>query len=139
MSQNKYTTHHLNLIKFDKMNQLFQICWKLKTEEKSVVPPKMIIMTRFHGTADTLAWHFDFQKYGAASLHKFKSVKENEAIRIKFETGEIRVLVTSDIDYVIDLCGVKHVINYDLQYIRNILHCEEYKTNDVFHTEQIRS
>lgn len=139
MSQNKYTNHHLNLIKFDKMNQLFKICWQLKKQENSVVPPKMIIMTRFHGTADGLAWHFDFQGYGAASLHRFKSVKENEETRIKFEKGEIRVLVTSDLDYALNLSGVKHIINYDLQYIRNILHCEEYKTNDVFHTEQIRS
>ncbi|MBD8556548.1 DEAD/DEAH box helicase [Rhizobium sp. CFBP 8762] len=74
----------------------------------------MVFSRTKHG-AEKLMKHLDSVGFKAASIHGNKSQAQRERALQSFKTGEVRVLVATDVAARgIDIPGVTHVYNYDL-------------------------
>jgi len=83
----------------------------------------VLIFTRTKAGADTIARWLTETKHGPVGvLHSDRKQKERDASLASFKSGEIEILVATDIvARGIDISDVSHVVNYDIP-----LHCEDY-------------
>ena len=83
----------------------------------------VLIFTRTKAGADTIARWLEETRHGPIGvLHSDRKQKERDASLASFKSGEIEILVATDIvARGIDISGVSHVINYDIP-----LHPEDY-------------
>jgi ATP-dependent RNA helicase RhlE len=76
---------------------------------------RTLVFTRTKRGADKVAEHLEKHKISAAAIHGNKSQSQRERALDWFKTGEVRVLVATDIAARgIDVSNVSHVINFEL-------------------------
>jgi len=87
---------------------------------------RALVFTRTKHGADRVVRHLQAAGIGAAAIHGNKSQPQRERALGAFRTGEIRILVATDIAARgIDVGGVSHVFNFELpnvaeQYVHRI-------------------
>ena len=87
----------------------------LKRELSSHPEGRTIVFLRTKHGAEKLMKHLDSRGFSTASIHGNKSQGQRERALKAFKTGEINVLVATDVAARgIDVPGVTHVYNYDL-------------------------
>lgn len=78
---------------------------------------RCIVFTRTKRGADKLVRELEHFQFAAAAIHGNKSQNNRERALAAFKSGEIRILVATDIaSRGIDVDGVSHVFNYDLPH-----------------------
>jgi ATP-dependent RNA helicase RhlE len=93
---------------------------------KSTEIDRALVFTRTKHGADRVVKHLEAAGVGAAAIHGNKSQPQRERALAAFRTGEIRILVATDIAARgIDVSGVSHVYNFELpnvpeQYVHRI-------------------
>ncbi len=76
---------------------------------------KAIVFTRTKHRADRVARQLDQARIPAAAMHSNKSQNQRERTLSRMRSGDLRVLVASDIaSRGIDISDISHVFNYDL-------------------------
>jgi superfamily II DNA/RNA helicase len=86
----------------------------LKTETTD----RVLVFTRTKHGADKVVRHLQKAGFGAEAIHGNKSQNQRERVLAQFRTGNLRILVATDIAARgIDVDGVSHVVNYDLPNI----------------------
>jgi ATP-dependent RNA helicase RhlE len=76
---------------------------------------RTLVFTRTKRGADKVAEHLEKSRISAAAIHGNKSQSQRERALDWFKTGDIRVLVATDIAARgIDVSNVSHVINFEL-------------------------
>jgi ATP-dependent RNA helicase RhlE len=76
---------------------------------------RALIFTRTKHGADKVARGLVRAGFGAEAIHGNKSQNQRERVLAAFRTGEVRILVATDIAARgIDVDGVSHVVNFDL-------------------------
>jgi len=87
----------------------------LRQELTSHPEGRAIVFLRTKHGAEKLMKHLDSRGFATASIHGNKSQGQRERALKAFKTGEINVLVATDVAARgIDVPGVTHVYNYDL-------------------------
>ncbi|MDD3444017.1 MAG: DEAD/DEAH box helicase [Zavarzinia sp.] len=92
--------------------------------KQDVVRP--IVFTRTKRGADRVAEHLETYGMTAAAIHGNKSQGQRERALAGFKTGQVKVLVATDIAARgIDIDGISHVVNFDMpnvpeQYVHRI-------------------
>ncbi len=87
---------------------------------------RALVFTRTKHGADKVVKHLNAAGVGCAAIHGNKSQGQRTQALQAFRTGEIRILIATDIAARgIDVSGVSHVFNYDLpevaeQYVHRI-------------------
>ncbi|MFL9825673.1 DEAD/DEAH box helicase [Rhodoplanes sp. SY1] len=79
---------------------------------------RCLVFTRTKHGADKVVRGLDKAGIAAAAIHGNKSQNQRERVLAAFRTGEVRILIATDIAARgIDVEGVSHVVNYDLPNI----------------------
>ena len=79
--------------------------------------PRALVFTRTKHGADQVTKHLEKHAFSAAAIHGNKSQGAREKALGSFRSGQVRVLVATDIAARgIDVPGVSHVINFDLPH-----------------------
>ena len=82
---------------------------------KEIEYKSVIIFSRTKVGADIIARWLQAADHSAVILHSDRSQKERESALLGFRSGEVEILVATDIvARGIDIAGVSHVINYDI-------------------------
>ena len=82
---------------------------------KSIDDLHAVVITKTKRNADALSIYLQAQKFNAAAIHSNKRAQENDAAIKGFESGEITVLITTDmILQSLELTNITHMISYDL-------------------------
>lgn len=126
--------HHLTLVQEQKINHLFEVVEKIKQLQKSENISKVVVLTHDNLSADYLSCQLNLNGTVAASIHSFKSPLIIQKTMEGFNNGSIEVLVTDKVDF-LRVKSVQHLINFDM-FVPNILYCENYKSDDVFHIQK---
>ncbi len=73
------------------------------------------VITKTKRNADALSTYLQAQKINATAIHSNKRAQENDAATKGFESGEVTVLITTDmILQSLELTNISHMISYDL-------------------------
>ena len=82
---------------------------------KSIDDLHAVVITKTKRNADALSIYLQAQKINAAAIHSNKRAQENDAVNTSFESGEVTVLITTDmILQSLELTNITHMISYDL-------------------------
>ncbi|MBK5958864.1 RNA helicase [Rhodoplanes elegans] len=85
---------------------------------KSEPIDRCLVFTRTKHGADKVVRGLDKAGIASAAIHGNKSQNQRERVLAAFRTGEVRILIATDIAARgIDVEGVSHVVNYDLPNI----------------------
>jgi ATP-dependent RNA helicase RhlE len=75
----------------------------------------VLVFTRTKGRADRVLRDLEQAGIGAEAMHGDRSQAERSRALEKFRSGEVRVLVATDIaQRGLDIAGITHVVNYDV-------------------------
>ena len=76
---------------------------------------RVLVFTRTKHGVDRVVRHLDHSGIAAIAVHGNKSQPQRERARAAFRTGDVRVLVATDVAARgIDVKGISHVVNFEL-------------------------
>ena len=88
-------------------------CFTIYFEDKKI--DQVLLFSRTKHGADRIARNLKKQKIKSACIHGDKAQHQRQKVLAQFKSGEIRVLVATDIAARgIDIDKLKYVINYDI-------------------------